>query len=716
MRMFEQSKWIGWEKEAPVGNTAPASNYLAKSFVIRNKPTQAFLYFCALGDGTLFLNGKTIPDLIRPTFPACFSKSIVYRTKDVTSLLQHGRNRLGIILGNYRINHELYDFSTPLSFIMELRVEYEDGSCETICSDESFQTAPSPLIFSATCCGERQDARLEIPGWCDANFDGSLWKKAIENHPPVGKFRTVKYPPKRILEEIPCKEIAPHLFDCGKTTAGYARAKISGKAGKLIKLNYSERLLPNGEHVDRSAYVKWNYPDMYNSDEYILDGTPEKIFNQYMGFHGFRYVEVVGEYDSIELTAVVEHTDIKPTASFHCDCEIINRIHEACVNSVLTCCQDVFVDNPKRDAPWIGDTMLSSEVIVSEFDSKELLLETARLCHDYQRPNGELPYDVPGVEGQYQKRFSGPDWGASVVFQIVWWLYRYTGDLKPFLEFQKDLEKTMTFFASIADADGYIGDPDYATGDWSSLHRCVRGRNDIMSNVYYCWDAEIMAELSERCGLERKTYDDLAEKIKLAFRNRYMPQGKFEEVSVSELIVLAARGFFEKKEMPEIIERIQKRIWEDDNLITFGVHGIKMLWELLAEHDCIQYLFDLVTNANGLGYAKNAKDGLTALTERFDYSGYDFAGIFSMNHHFFCMVDTFFYRRLAGIMVNDVARGDVVIAPAFIEGIHRLEAEFCGIHVSYDEKILYVQSPFMFTLEDKNGKKKYPAGTYTFSR
>ena len=209
---------------------------------------------------------------------------------------------------------------------------------------------------------------------------------------------------------------------------------------------------------------------MYNSDEYILDGTPGKVFDQYMAFRGFRYVEVVGDYDEIELTAVTEHTDFKETAHFECDNDIINKIHSACINSVLTCCQDVFVDNPKRDAPWIGDTMLSSEVILSEFDAKEILLENARHCHDSMNERGQLPFCVPAINEGFSKRFSGPDWGNSVVFQTVWWMYKYFGDLKPFIEFRGDLERSLGFFASIADEDGYIGDGGYATGDWSNLH------------------------------------------------------------------------------------------------------------------------------------------------------------------------------------------------------------------------------------------------------
>lgn len=721
--MFNNSKWIGYASKHPGKdiNTTP-SPYLAKSFVLRENPAEAILNICGIGDAAYYLNGERIPDSIRPTYASFIEKTIIYNTYDITKELHAGKNRLGVILGSFRLNNSHYShYAVQYSpmMIVELHIAYPDGSAETIVSDESFKGHDSSLLFTASSCGERQDARLEIPEWCSADFDDSAWDGVSLMMPPAGTFRTTDCPPKRIISQHKFTEIAPKLFDCGITTAGYARVKISGKAGTLIKLNYSERLLPDGMHVDRSAYSVWSYPDMYNSDEYILDGTPGKVFDQYMAFHGFRYVEVVGDYDEIELTAVTEHTDFKETAHFECDNDIINKIHSACVNSVLTCCQDVFVDNPKRDASWIGDTMLSSEVIVSEFDARCILLENARHCHDSMNEIGQLPYAVPtAAEWTFSKRFSGPDWGNSVVFQMVWWMYKYYGDLKPFEEFRGDLERSLEFFASIADEDGYIGDGDYATGDWSSLHRCVRARDDIMSNVYYKWDLEIMAELSEICGYDRTPYDQLAQKIKTVFRKRYMPDGKFEEVSASELITLAARGFFEENELPEVIERIVGHFRDDDYLITFGVHGIKMMSELLCEHGYGQLLFDVLTNTDGPGYAKNAVDGLTALTECFDYArdGYPEDGMVSMNHHFFCMVDTYFYRRLAGIMVNDFASGDIVISPLFVKGINKLSAAFCKIKVSYDEFEIRISSPYSFRLILGGDTRDLAAGDYVFSR
>ena len=237
--MFEKSKWIGYASKNPGFDTCntPAP-YIAKTFELCEKPVKAVLNICGIGDAAYYLNGKRIPDSIRPTYASNLDKTVIYNIYDITNELNVGKNRIGAILGNYRLNSGQSGLWSPLALIIELNIEYADGSCQKIVSDRSFKGHDSGIVFSATCCGERQDARLEIPGWCDTDFDDSSWDNAVLTMPPYGDLRATDCPPKRIISEHKFVEIAPKLFDCGITTSGYARIKISGIAGTLIKLNY----------------------------------------------------------------------------------------------------------------------------------------------------------------------------------------------------------------------------------------------------------------------------------------------------------------------------------------------------------------------------------------------------------------------------------------------------------------------------------------------
>ena len=73
---------------------------------------------------------------------------------------------------------------------------------------------------------------------------------------------------------------------------------------------------------------------MYNSDEFILSGCGTETFESDFAIHGFGYVEVVGDYDSIELTVVTAHTDLRTVSSFSCGNKTLNNSHNACIQSI----------------------------------------------------------------------------------------------------------------------------------------------------------------------------------------------------------------------------------------------------------------------------------------------------------------------------------------------------------------------------------------------
>ena len=70
---------------------------------------------------------------------------------------------------------------------------------------------------------------------------------------------------------------------------------------------------------------------------------------------------------------------------------ILNGIHRNCVQSIKTCCQGYWVDNPKRDAPWLGDEMLSAEAIAIGFDSFAVSYENMMMAADLQNEYGTVP-------------------------------------------------------------------------------------------------------------------------------------------------------------------------------------------------------------------------------------------------------------------------------------------------------------------------------------
>ena len=101
-----------------------------------------------------------------------YDKHTLYVTYELTNLTE-GRNVLGLILGNGRyyaprIQPCTRNFGFPKA-IVQLNLEYEDGTRQSIVSDQSWKlTTNGPIRANNEYDGEEYDARREMPGWSRA--------------------------------------------------------------------------------------------------------------------------------------------------------------------------------------------------------------------------------------------------------------------------------------------------------------------------------------------------------------------------------------------------------------------------------------------------------------------------------------------------------------------------------------------------------------------
>ena len=62
---------------------------------------------------------------------------------------------------------------------LQLEIDYEDGTTETIVTDRSWKTSEGPIREADMLMGETYDARREMPGWDAPEFDDEQWDQAI---------------------------------------------------------------------------------------------------------------------------------------------------------------------------------------------------------------------------------------------------------------------------------------------------------------------------------------------------------------------------------------------------------------------------------------------------------------------------------------------------------------------------------------------------------
>jgi alpha-L-rhamnosidase len=125
-----------------------------------------------LGYSEVYINNKKIGDhLLDPGFTA-YGKQALYVTYDVTkSFSDKSINTLGVMLGNGWYNplplrlfgqfnlRNVQQTGRPC-LMAQVLIKYKDGTVETIATNESWQTAPGPVLRNNVYLGE-YDARLE---------------------------------------------------------------------------------------------------------------------------------------------------------------------------------------------------------------------------------------------------------------------------------------------------------------------------------------------------------------------------------------------------------------------------------------------------------------------------------------------------------------------------------------------------------------------------
>ena len=143
-------------------------------------------------------------------------------------------------------------YGTP-RFILQLHITYEDGSEETIVSDETWKASRSPILMDMVFYGEHYDARLEQPGWCTPGFNDSSWERVSLKKAPEGKMMAHMSCPDRVMETLnPVKTSKTvdgnYRIDFGQEISGWVHLKnVAGEAGRKIEIKYIHQT-PSGEN------------------------------------------------------------------------------------------------------------------------------------------------------------------------------------------------------------------------------------------------------------------------------------------------------------------------------------------------------------------------------------------------------------------------------------------------------------------------------------
>jgi alpha-L-rhamnosidase len=680
-----------------------------RSFHVDGPVKRARLYAVGLGYCELRLNGDALSDHALDPAWTSFESRVYYTCMDLTGELQTGENVLGALLGNGwynplpmrmwgRINVREHLAVGRPRLLAQLNIEYEDGSVQTVASDEAWRVGSGPILRNSVYLGEKYDARLEQPGWDRPGFDDSEWSSASAADSNLGELRTLPIPPIRVtahLAPVSMNEVTPgvYIFDLGRNFAGWVRLRVQGPRGTTVRMRMGERLYPDGTLNPMTAVagqIKGMKEDgtprggpgapeiAWQSNSYTLRGGGPEEYTPRFTFHGFRYVEVTGfpgkpTLESIEGLRL--NTDVEPAGSFSCSNDRFNRLHQMVQWTLLSNLFSVQSDCPGREKfQYGGDIVATSEMAIFGYDVASFYAKTVSDHRDAVRGEGWFTETAPYVgiaAGNYVEEAGPISWGLAHPL-LMTQLHQYYGD-RQIIEQHFEAART---WVDLLDqhSDGRV--IDRCIGDHESLDP---NPVELIATAHFYLAASLVAGFAKILGRsgEEARYRQLALKIKDAFVERFLEPGtgSFGAGTQSTQATALHLGLAPEGEVERATQRmVDEVLVAHDGHIATGIFGTKYLLNALSTTGHADVAYQMVDEPTYPGWGYMLERGATTLWETWAESD----DVYSQNHPMFGSVGEWFYKCLAGIRPEESAIGfdRFRIEPKLPEGLEWVEASY----------------------------------------
>ena len=642
-----------------------------KKFSVDKPLKNAQLKISALGIFNVKINGREIEEYFMPGWTN-YEKYVHLCSYDVTDLLQEN-NVVEITLAGgwysgrlgYGRGRDVYGEVNAL--FAEILLAFEDGSVQTIATDETWKVGDSNIVDSSFFDGETVD--FTTPACVD--FSALDFAKPYEVEV---KFRDYDYEPVVKIDclepEIIAKQDGVIRLDFKQNFAGFISFTAKGKRGGEVLLRFAEVLDEEGAlYLDNLRSAK-------SEDKIILSGEYDR-FEPKFTFHGFRYAEIyyTGEVEIRDIKGVVLSQDLATRGKFECSDEIINAVYRNALWGQKSNFISIPTDCPQRDERlgWTGDAQVFCNSAMFNSDCNRFFINYLRLIQADILLDGKIPSFVPFFIPVSVSTAGVPGWADSICV-IPYYHYLHYRDKEVLKEnlpfciqhFQYYLNKSEQYLLKVQNA----------FGDWLSVEKADDAA--VISQCFFGLSAKLISKMFAILGdLENaEKYACYYSKIKYAFRDNFLYKyGKIKGESQTVYAFALAVGFVE---VNEIKSHFMAALERNDYKLTTGFIGVKYLLPALCEigETDIAYKIMKQTEYPSWGYTIN--QGATTIWERWNgYTkehGFETPTMNSFNHYSLGSCVEWLYSHVLGIKLTEDKR--ICIAPSLSSEITYVKGEY----------------------------------------
>ena len=656
-----QGEWIAYKnsKDFSTGN-------LRKEFSVTKPVASARLYVACLGFYAGYINGKRTDDAsFAPGWTDYFTR-VQYQAYDVTSLIANGDNCVGFTIAPGW-------YSGAISYIWgggygrkplikaNLRIVYEDGSVETIVTDENFLMSNTDgcsdaIRFSDIYHGEVFEAWREETNWKLPNFKGEQWKPRIVK--PDTNLTIVWQRGAFVRHMLSVKPVSitkrsngTWVVDFGQNLVGRERFILRNTTtGQTIHIKHGEMLRADGSvYTDnlRSASATTTY----------TTGTHEiEIYEPEFTFYGFRYIEIsnwLGELTADDISAEVIYSDLATTGSFECSNELINKLYSNIVWGQRGNFIDIPTDCPQRDERkgWTADTQVFMNVatynmFAAEFYRKwiedlnsNLLVECGCFANFCPDPN---PHTAEGSTAWADAGIICP-WLMFVKYGDTELLKKYYHNMAHWIDWQ------------IEHAKGNLIVDNTAFGDWLNA-------NDPISKPYLCTSymagmIKLLIKIAKINGddAEVAKRTELLDRVLAEFHKTFLREdGGLKEQSQTAMLIALYFDLLPESSVSVVTADLIDSIVNKRGMhLSTGFVGTPLLLPTLTKLGRNDVAYALLNQTTYPSWLYPVTQGATTMWERWDSwsheKGFGDVNMNSFNHYAYGAVGEWFFETICGI-------------------------------------------------------------------
>ena len=689
------------------------------------KIVEATAYVCGLGFYEFSLNGKKVGNSEFAPLWSDYDKTVYYNTYDVTEHLRRGENVVGILLGNgfYNVQGGRYrklqiSFGPP-TLLFELVINYEDGTCTTVHSDNDWKYDFSPVTFNCIYGGEDYDARREQKGWNQIGFDDSHWRPVVIQEAPKGILRPQMAAPVKIMERYDIQKVTklnadqvasasvstkrtvdPSAFvlDMGQNLAGFPEITVRGKRGQKVTLIVAEALTEEGACNQRQTGRQHYY-------EYTLKGEGDETWHPRFSYYGFRYIQVEGAVLKGQknpqklpvlknIQSCFVYNSAKKVSTFESSNRIFNAAHRLIEKAVRSNMQSVFTDCPHREKlGWLEQVHLNGPGLLYNYDLTAYAPQIMQNMVDAQHSNGAMPTTAPEYvifEGPGMDAFAeSPEWGGSlVIFPFMY--YETYGDDSLIKKYYPNMRRYVDYLKTRADK----GILSFGLGDWYDYgdFRAGFSRNTpvpLVATAHYYMTVMYLVQAAKMVGndFDTRYYTSLAQDIMAAFNKYFLHKDTAQYGTGSQcsnalpLFLQMTQDVDEQgnyRPDADLHEKVFANLIKDveahGNRLTTGDVGNRYLIQTLARNGEHELIYKMFNHEEAPGYGFQLKFGATTLTEQWDPRQGS-----SWNHFMMGQIDEWFFNSLVGIRPSTTPKQGYqkfIIAPQPVGDLKYVKASY----------------------------------------